>query len=109
VGRITGKVLVLFAITLMLANTACLGRCIVQSCQDTPPPCHPHSQGDGSHCPQQNQMKTAVTGALTVAWDIALLPMDSLGEAMQSEQPLTFLASPAWPSGIAVAPLTLRI
>jgi hypothetical protein len=108
-GRIPGKVLILFAITLALANAACLGRCIVQSCQDTPPPCHSHSQGDGSHCPQQNQMKTAVTGVLTVAWYIALLPMDSPGEAMQAELPLSFRAAPAPPPGSTMAPVTLRI
>ena len=108
-GRIPGKVLILFAITLVLANAACLGRCIVQSCQDTPPPCHSHSQGDRSHCPQQNQMKTAVTGASIAAWSIALLPEDWPAETMQSEHPLSFQAGTVEPSWAALAPLTLRV
>jgi hypothetical protein len=108
-GRIPGKVLVLFAITLVLANAACLGRCIVQSCQDTPPPCHSHSQGDGSHCPQQNQMKTAVTGASIAAWGIALLPGNWPAETMQAEQPLSFQAATVEPLESALAPLTRRI
>ena len=108
-GRFAGKVLVTFAITLVLANAACLGRCIVQSCQDTPPPCHSHSKGDGSHCPQQNQMKSAVTGALTVVWGMAFLPVDWPAEVMQAEQPLSFQASAIKPAGVALAPLTLRI
>jgi len=108
-GRIPGKVLVLFAITLVLANGACLARCIVQSCQVSPPPCHSHSKGDGSHCPQQNQMKTALTGALTAAWGIALLPGDWPAETMQAERPLSFQAATVAPPGTAPAPLTLRV
>jgi hypothetical protein len=108
-GRIPGKVLVLFAITLVLANGACLARCIVQSCQASPPPCHSHSKGDGSHCPQQNQMKTAVTGALTAAWGMALLPVDWPAEAAQAEQPLSFQVATVEPMETALGPLTLRI
>jgi hypothetical protein len=108
-GGIPGKVLILFAIALVLANAGCLARCIVQSCQDSPPPCHSHSKGDGSHCPQQNQMKTAVTGALTAASGIALLPGDWPAETMQAEQPLSFQAATIEPLESALAPLTLRI
>lgn len=107
--RIPGKVLVLFAITLVLANGACLARCIVQSCQVSPPPCHSHSKSDSSHCPQQNQMKTAVTGALTAAWGIALLPGDWPAETKQTEQPVSFQAGTVEPSWAALAPLTLRV
>jgi hypothetical protein len=107
-GRIPGKILILFAITLVLANAACLGRCIVQSCQDTPPPCHSHSQGDGSHCPQENQMKTAVTASIA-AWSIALLPGNWPTEAAEAEQPLSFQAGTVEPSWAALAPLTRRI
>ena len=108
-GGIPGKVLILFAIALVLANAGCLARCIVQSCQDIPPPCHSHSKGDGSHCPQQNQMKTAVTGALTAASGFALLPVDRPAEAMRAEQPLSFQAATVEPLESALAPLTLRI
>src|SRR5579859_3590872 len=108
-GRTTSKVLVLFAIALVLANAACLARCIVQSCQDSPPPCHSHSKGDGSQCPQQNQMKTAVTGALTAGWDVALLPGDWPAEAMQTEQPLTLQAGRVEPAWVPLAPLALRV
>ena len=108
-GRIPGRVLVLFAIALVLANAACLGRCIVQSCQDTPPPCHSHSKGDGSHCPQQNQMKTAVTGALTAAAGIALLPGHWPAEAMQAEQPLSYQVGTVERSWVPLAPLALRV
>ena len=108
-GGIPGKVLILFAIALVLANAGCLARCIVQSCQDSPPPCHSHSKGDSSHCPQQNQMKTAVTGAFTAGWGVALLPGDWPAEAMQAEQPLSFQAATVEPSWVPLAPLALRV
>jgi hypothetical protein len=65
-GRFPVKVLVLLAIALTVANAGCLARCIVQSCQDAPPPCHSHNKGDGGHCPQQNQVKLAATVAVAL-------------------------------------------
>ena len=108
-GRIPGRFLVLFAIALVLANAGCLARCIVQSCQDSPPPCHSHSKGDGSHCPQQNQMKTAVTGTMTTGWGVALLPGDWPAEAMRAEQPSSFQVATVEPSWVPLAPLALRV
>ena len=109
-GRISGKVLSLFAITLVLANAACLGRCIVQSCQDTPPPCHSHSQGDGSHCPQQNQLKVAAASAVTFDSGTGFIPVDWPAEITQAEEPGSapaLLMTP--PSVVPLPPLALRI
>jgi hypothetical protein len=84
--RYTGKVLILLAIALVLINAGCFARCVVQSCQDAPPPCHSHSKGDAKHCPQQNQMKAAATGAVTFYWGATFMPVDWPAEQSQPEQ-----------------------
>src|SRR5690242_18551340 len=108
-GRFPGKVLVLLAITLALANAGCFARCTVQSCENSPPPCHSHSKGDAGHCPQQNQMKTAVTSALALDWSVGFIPEDWPAEVAQAEQlysPTTSSVTPPW----AIAPpVALRI
>src|SRR5260370_29890972 len=108
-GRFPGRVLILLAITLVLANAGCFARCIVQSCEDSPPPCHSHGKGDAQHCPQQNQMKTAVTTAVTFDWGTGFIPADWPAEVAQAEQPLSFIAWSVTPPGTVLVPLALRI
>ena len=108
-GRFPGKVLVLLAITLVLANAGCLARCIVDSCQVSPPPCHSHSKGDAQHCPQQNQMKMAATGAVALDWGMAFIPVDRSDDAVQAEQPYTLTTPLRTPPQFDPAPLALRI
>jgi|SRR5579864_934264 len=107
--RFPGKVLILLAIALALANAGCFARCIVQSCEASPPPCHSHSKGDAGHCPQQNQMKTAVTSAVALDWGAAFIPVDEPAEVTQTEQPVSFVASSVTPLWSVPAPLALRI
>ena len=108
-GRFPGKVLIWLAITLVLANAGCLARCIVQSCEASPPPCHSHSQGDSGNCPQQSQMKMAVTSALTLDWESEFIPVDWPAEATQAEQPLSSTASVVTPLWTVPASTALRI
>jgi hypothetical protein len=86
-ARIPGHILILLAITLVLANAGCFARCTVQSCQNTPPPCHSHGKSDAGHCPQQNQMKTAVIGAVTFDLGTGFILVDCPAEVTQAEQP----------------------
>jgi hypothetical protein len=108
-GRFPGKVLVLLAITLVLANAGCLARCIVQSCQDNPASCHSHSNSDTGHCPQQNQMKTAVTGAVTLDWGSGFIPVELPIEVTQAEHPYSWATASVTPPWTVPAPLALRI
>jgi len=101
--------LVLLAITLALANAGCFARCIIQSCQDSPPPCHSHSKSDAGHCPQQNQMKTAVASAVTFDWGVAFIPADRPVEVTQAEQLYSAPTSSLTPPWAAPEPLALRI
>jgi hypothetical protein len=110
VGRIPGHILILFAITLVLANAGCFARCTVQSCQNTPPPCHSNGKSDAGHCPQQNQMKTAVIGAVTFDLGTGFIVVDWPAEVTQAEHPggaPAFLMAPS--SIVSPPPLALRI
>lgn len=107
--RFQGKNLALLAIVLVLANAGCLARCIVESCQQSPPPCHSHTQGVPQHCPQQNQMKLAATGPVAFDWGIAFIPADSATEAAQAEQTLSLVTEVIMPAWTRPAPLALRI
>jgi hypothetical protein len=105
-----GKVLVLFAITLLLANAGCFARCIAQSCQDSPPSCHSHGKGDAGYCPQQNQIKTVVAGAVTFHLDSGFILLNWPAEVTRADQPDSVAIPLVTPEWSAPAPLlALRI
>src|ERR1700676_3445004 len=108
-GRLPGRVLVLLAITLALANAGCFARCVVQSCQDSKPPCHSHGSTEPQHCPQQNQMKMAATGALALDLGAGFIPVEWPVEVTQTEQPYRPIAVSLTPPTTVLPPLALRI
>lgn len=110
-ARWPGKILVLLAILLAFANAGCFARCVVQSCQDSPPPCHSHgSNNDGStkHCPQQNQMRAATTSAVTLDWGVGFAFVEWPAEVTASE-PVFISGALTGLSPTVLAPLALRI
>jgi hypothetical protein len=109
-ARTPGSILILLAITLVLANAGCFARCTVESCQNTPPPCHSHGKSDAGHCPQQNQLKVAAASAVTFDSATGLIPVDWPAEITQAEEPGSapaLLMTP--PSVVPLPPLALRI
>ncbi len=109
--RWPGKILVLFAILLAFANAGCFARCIVQSCQDSPPPCHPHSssnQESPGHCPQQNQVRAVATSTVTLDWGVGFTFPEWPADLTVSE-PVVISGAPAALSPAILAPLALRI
>ena len=108
-GRFLSKILVLLAVALVLANAGCFARCVVQSCQDTPPPCHSHGKSD-SHCPQQNQMKAAASSALTLDSGMAFVLADWPAQITIADPPDSSTVLVATPScNVSAPPLALRI
>ena len=107
--RFSGKILILLAIMLVFANAGCLTRCIVQSCEDNPPPCHSHGTQDTGHCPQQNQMKTAVTSTPPLDWGGGFVLVNGPLEVTHVEQAYSSSASTVIPPSIVPVPSALRI
>lgn len=108
-GRRIGKILILLAITLALANAGCFARCVVEACQDSPPPCHSHDQGSTRHCPQQNQMKATAATAVALDWGAGFVLIEWPAEMTDAERFSSPAVSLANSVVIASAPLSLRI
>ncbi|HYL76244.1 MAG TPA: hypothetical protein VEU96_18685 [Bryobacteraceae bacterium] len=107
-----GKVLILLAIAMALANARCFSHCLVQPCgQQGSMPCHSHGKPDSNGCAHHHDLTAAGEASVQAPGeclvDFTAAPVvDELqvsrGTVVEADP------SPPWSSGV-IATLPLRI